>query len=113
MKIRSFSYRDSGWPTEPGWALIDCRSLPNPHNDQILRKLDGRDLKVRKFLVANASPRLFDLMATATHAMDVGLNVAFGCFGGRHRSVCLAEMLAEEASRRGLDYTVEHTALEG
>ena len=84
--------------------VFDARVLPNPHWDPQLRPLSGRDDLVRAFL--ETQPDVRSYVAQIEHFLDSWLprlrsdtrsyvTVAFGCTGGRHRSVYLAETLAE------------------
>lgn len=113
MKITSFSYRYGGPPNDPNLEVIDCRDLINPHSEYKLRPLDGRFDAVRDFILKHDAKKVTAKIGTAISALGQGKNVAFGCFGGRHRSVCLAEMTAEDAASKGLAHEVTHLALEG
>lgn len=90
----------------PGDAdfVFDVRSLPNPYWDHSLRDLDGRDAAVAAYLDGHASVQamIADIGAFLdpripefTRANRGYLTVAIGCTGGRHRSVYVAERLAD------------------
>lgn len=113
MNIISFSFRNHGRPKSGNYHVIDCRTLRNPHGEPALRALDGRDPRVRKFMTAHDGTNISRILLDASRAAKDGKNIAFGCFGGRHRSVCLAEMLAEWSATNNIEFTVQHTALEG
>jgi UPF0042 nucleotide-binding protein len=101
VTVMSFSYR-KGIPVEAD-MVFDCRFLRNPHWDTHLRPLTGFDAPVCDYITQD--PRfsefwqhlsgLFDLLLPAFR--DEGkshLTLAFGCTGGRHRSVAVAQMVA-------------------
>lgn len=84
--------------------VFDVRCLPNPHYDPQLRPLTGRDTPVIEFL--NRTPQvqqmLHDIQTFVANWLPSYvadnrnyLTVAIGCTGGQHRSVYLAEKLAE------------------
>lgn len=108
--IQSFGYKHTGAAPEK-YAEIDCRSLPNPHNVLDLRPLDGRSPAVQNFL-AKFPFQLKAIMSTAILAVQNGRNVAFGCHGGRHRSVACAEILAHALQDQGIKVKLRHTSLE-
>jgi len=117
LAIESFAYRD-GLPLDADW-VIDARAIPNPHYDERLRPLTGRDPEVAAFLAAQeAAQRLCADVRTLLErwlpelARDRSVvTVAIGCTGGRHRSVYLAERLAGELRSR-YRVLVRHRALE-
>lgn len=112
MKIMSFSYRLLVPSPRPDRLILDCRDLPNPHRDGRLRELDGRDPKVRAWLVRQAPDAIDALHRQGFNwLLEGNVEVAFGCYGGRHRSVVLTEMLAESCREQAWQVTVEHTAL--
>lgn len=102
--VRSFSYRH-GLPTPADGFVFDCRGLPNPHDDESLRTLTGRDGPVRDFMAAHGEEVRTFLIAVrqlVQQAIRTGertgrerITVSFGCVGGRHRSVYCAEAFAE------------------
>jgi UPF0042 nucleotide-binding protein len=82
--------------------VFDVRFLPNPHFVEGLRPLDGRNARVREFILAHADSRellrrLEDFLGFVLPASQregkAYLTVAVGCTGGRHRSVALVEEL--------------------
>ena len=112
--IKSFSYRD-GIPADGeggghgGGYVFDCRALPNPHHVEALRDLTGRDHSVADYIERQAAAQEFWTNASGlvdAHVegwLDRGfasLTVAFGCTGGRHRSVYFAEKLAAHLGSR-------------
>jgi P-loop ATPase protein family len=97
----AFGYK-RGIPEGAAW-VVDVRLLDNPYWVDELRPLDGRDPRVREFVLAQpAAKDLLDnlertLKDALPHYRDRGrsqLVVAFGCTGGRHRSVAMAKEMA-------------------
>ncbi|HWO89834.1 MAG TPA: RNase adapter RapZ [Gemmatimonadales bacterium] len=110
--VRSFSYRD-GYPADTeghgGGFVFDCRALPNPHHVPELRDLTGEDQPVADWLERSAEVQEFWANASAIVDAHVerfleraftSLTVAFGCTGGRHRSVFMAAKLAAHLRSR-------------
>lgn len=103
VRCMAFGFKN-GIPEGAGW-VIDVRFLDNPYWDPELRPLNGLSARVRDHvLVQPAARELLDGIEPVLRALipkyrDQGRNeltVAFGCTGGRHRSV----VLAKEMSRR-------------
>ena len=97
----AFGYK-KGIPDGAAW-VVDVRLLDNPYWVDDLRPLDGRDPRVREFVVSQTAAReLLDnlertLRAALPHYRERGrsqLVIAFGCTGGRHRSVAMAREMA-------------------
>ncbi len=117
LLFESFGY-SHGIPLDADW-VVDARMLPNPHYEEALRPLTGLDAPVAAFLDAQEPVQRFrdDIRAfLARWLPDVErdnrsyLTVAVGCTGGRHRSVYLAERLAE-AFRGRWNVLVRHRGL--
>ncbi|HYM67589.1 MAG TPA: RNase adapter RapZ [Patescibacteria group bacterium] len=110
----SFGYKN-GIPDSASW-VIDARLLDNPYWVEELRPLDGRDERVRDFVVKQpaAQELLGNLERTLADAIPhyrahgrSQLVVAFGCTGGRHRSVAMAiELAARLRDMEGVDVEV-------
>ncbi len=101
----------------PGDAdlLFDVRFLPNPHYESHLRPLTGLDSPVRDYVDASEGidefyDRLVSLLDYLLPQYEregkAHLTIGIGCTGGRHRSVVVAERLAEQYSARD-SYLVE------
>jgi RNase adapter protein RapZ len=97
--------------------VFDVRFLPNPHFVEALRPLDGRDARVRGFILEHEESRellrrLEDFLGFVLPAYQregkAYLTVAVGCTGGRHRSVALVEELKGFLDRFGLAGGVIH-----
>ncbi len=116
--ITSFGYKH-GLPLDVD-LVLDCRFLPNPYWVEALRHRTGLDADVRDYVLDQLTTqdflaRLEDLLELLLPAYEAEgksyLTLAFGCTGGRHRSVAIAEELARRLRRRGLAPTVQHRDL--
>jgi UPF0042 nucleotide-binding protein len=101
--------------------VFDCRFLPNPHWVPELRGLTGLDAPVRDFVLGNDETKellgclddLFGLLLPAyVREGKSYLSIAIGCTGGRHRSVVLAEELADRIRQQGYAPVVHHRDIE-
>lgn len=119
LVVESFGYK-AGVPLDAD-LVIDARCLPNPFYEAALRPLTGRDAPVRDFL--DAEPSAGRLLADTGAFLERWLpeyardgrgyfTVAIGCTGGQHRSVYLAEKLAERF-RATLNVIVRHREIPG
>jgi aminoglycoside/choline kinase family phosphotransferase len=125
VHIFSFSFHHS-MPTDEsgngGGFVFDARSLPNPGREEKFRALTGRDAAVIDYLNSQASVHEFLSHATSLVDSSVAtyrqrgfssLMVSFGCTGGQHRSVYLAEQLAKHLrGTEGVEVVLQHTQLE-
>ncbi len=119
VSVQSFSYKRG---IARGLDLVfDARFLRNPHWDPALRPLDGRRAEVAAYVAAD--PRFdefFDRVNGLVQFLlpaygDEGkshLSIGFGCTGGRHRSVALAEKLAKTLAQAGWQVSIRHRELE-
>jgi UPF0042 nucleotide-binding protein len=107
LLFESFAYK-RGIPADSDF-VFDARCLPNPHWDPRLRPFSGQDAPVREYLDGQQSVVQYladirgflDAWLPRFESEDKGyLTVAIGCTGGRHRSVYLAERLAEHYRAR-------------
>ncbi len=119
ISVQSFSYK-RGLPRGID-MVFDCRFLANPYWNPDLRALDGRDAAVQQHVSGDARytpffDRVSGLMKLLLPAyVEEGkshLSVAFGCTGGQHRSVTVAEALAADLTRDGLQVSIRHRELE-
>ena len=117
LLIESFAFRD-GLPLDADW-VADVRMLPNPHYVDALRPLTGLDAPVAEFLgreeavqrmIADLRGLLERWLPDILRENRSTLTVAIGCTGGRHRSVYVAERLAE-ALRAQAQVLVRHRGL--
>jgi UPF0042 nucleotide-binding protein len=100
--------------------VFDLRFLPNPHWEESLRDLTGEDDPVRDYLAAEPAweetigrveALLIDWIPRYWAAGKSYVTVAFGCTGGRHRSVAAAVEMAERLRRSGFAPNVRHRDL--
>jgi UPF0042 nucleotide-binding protein len=117
--ISSFGYK-FGPQSDADW-VIDSRMLRNPFWERELRPLTGLDAAVRNFVLeqpeAERLLRWLEEMLTWSVPLysergRPSLHVAVGCTGGRHRSVVIAEALAERVQGNGMVVTVTHRDVE-
>ena len=125
VRIFSFSFHqgppkdDSG---NGGGFVFDARSLPNPGREERFKNLTGKDPAVIDYLIQQQQVHQFlgsvislvDASVTSYQSRGFkNLMVSFGCTGGQHRSVYLAEQLARHLlGRNGVDIAVKHLGLE-
>ena len=101
--LMSFGFKH-GVPSEAD-MVFDVRFLPNPYFDANLKAFSGRDMKVKAYLrgkpetcefVSRAADFLQYLFPNFIEERKSQVTIAVGCTGGRHRSVFVAEELAEK-----------------
>ena len=116
--VVSFGYK-YGLPVDAD-LVVDVRFLPNPHWIPELRDLTGRDPEVRDYVLGQEGAEEFlDRYTELLEIIGAGyareskryLTLAVGCTGGKHRSVALAEQLAERLTGLGIRTTVTHRDL--
>jgi UPF0042 nucleotide-binding protein len=119
ISLVSFGYRH-GIPADAD-LVFDVRFLPNPHFVPRLRRFSGRNPKVvryiRSFPQTGEFLRRIDGLLTylIPHYIREGksyLTIAFGCTGGHHRSVMLAEAVRRTLAKRGYTAKVVHRDLD-
>jgi len=124
LRIYSFSYKD-GIPQDPegnnGGFVFDLRCLPNPGRDPLYMSYTGMDPIVRNFLDKNPEvneyyKHCFEIINQAvTNYLSrnfTELYVAFGCTGGRHRSVYMAERLYRDfMNKKDITCILKHVSL--
>ena len=119
VNISSFGFK-YGIPTESD-VMFDVRFLPNPFYVPSLKKLTGNNKKVKEYIFKS---RLAGEFVDSVHSllismiqgyMDEGkyhLNIAFGCTGGHHRSVAIANAVAKEFEKDGMRVRIYHRDLD-
>jgi len=126
VRIFSFSFHGGGVPKDEtghgGGFVFDARGLPNPGREERFKALTGKDAPVIEYLEQQKSvPRFLDHAASLVDASVSdyqrrgfkNLMVSFGCTGGQHRSVYLAEQLAKYLrGKNGVEVIVRHLELE-
>jgi aminoglycoside/choline kinase family phosphotransferase len=125
VRLFSFSFHRE-LPTDEtgngGGFIFDARALPNPGREDKFKPLTGKDARVIEYLNQQESVHQFiehaqslvDSSVTAYQRRGFkNLMVSFGCTGGQHRSVYMAEQLARHLrARDGVDVVLRHIELE-
>ncbi|RAU24009.1 RNase adapter RapZ [Paramagnetospirillum kuznetsovii] len=117
--VTSFAYRN-GLPREAD-LVLDARFLANPHYVAELKPLTGKDQAVADYVAAD--PAFANFMDSVTHLLEPllprfaaegksYLTIAFGCTGGRHRSVAIAERIAGWLREHGSRVELRHRELD-
>jgi aminoglycoside/choline kinase family phosphotransferase len=125
VRIFSFSFHRGGPPQDNtghgGGFVFDARSLPNPGREARFKPLTGNDPPVIEYLAQQEPVRqyLANMLSLVDGSVDNylgrgfrNLMVAVGCTGGQHRSVYLANHLAEHLRSKGIDVALRHLELE-
>jgi UPF0042 nucleotide-binding protein len=119
VSVVSFGYR-YGVPTDAD-LVFDVRFLPNPHFVPGLREFTGKDAKVRRYIRSFSQTgeflRRIESLLTylIPHYIREGksyLTIAFGCTGGRHRSVMMSESVKKHLGQQGMTAKVVHRDIE-
>lgn len=119
VSVQSFSYK-RGLPRSVD-MIFDCRFLTNPYWVPELRLLDGTDASVKEHVFAD--PRF---EAFADKVLDLNLlllpayreegksylSIAFGCTGGQHRSVVVAQNHSLQLAKAGWQVSIRHRELD-
>jgi len=124
VRVTSFSFH-RGLPIDDtgngGGFIFDGRSLPNPGREERFKPLTGKDSAVIEYLEQQESVRQFLANVIALVDSSIAnyqsrgfknLMVSFGCTGGQHRSVYLAEQLARHLREASIDVRLQHRELE-
>ncbi|MBQ2270456.1 MAG: RNase adapter RapZ [Firmicutes bacterium] len=118
ITVESFGYKH-GMPPEADW-VFDMRFIPNPYYLSSMRKLTGNSKKVQDYVMKFPESQAF---VTQVHAMineliphyiregKYHLVLAFGCTGGQHRSVTMANKFAEIFKEEGKRVVLIHRNL--
>lgn len=125
VRIVSFSFH-RGLPKDEsgngGGFIFDGRSLPNPGREERFKSLTGRDAPVIDYL--NQQESVHQFLASVMSLVEASVSnyqrrgfknlmVSFGCTGGQHRSVYLAEQVAKRLrGRNGVEVVVQHREIE-
>jgi len=124
VRIWSFSFH-RGLPKDEtgngGGFIFDGRSLPNPGRQEQFKALTGKDAPVIDYL--NQQESVHQFLASVMSLVDASVSnyqqrgfknlmVSFGCTGGQHRSVYLAEQLAKHLRGLNVEVIVRHRELD-
>jgi RNase adaptor protein for sRNA GlmZ degradation len=121
VNIKSFSFK-KGYPHDTsgngGGFIFDCRALPNPGRYEQYKALNGLDKEVIEFLESKEEVKFFfenvcSLIEQSCREYQKrgfsNLSVYFGCTGGQHRSVFLAQKLANHLeNKENIKVIVQH-----
>jgi aminoglycoside/choline kinase family phosphotransferase len=125
VRVFSFSFHRTPPKDESGNGggfVFDGRSLPNPGREERFKPCTGKDAAVIEYL--NQQESVHQFLTSVTSLVDASVSnyqqrgfknlmVSFGCTGGQHRSVYLAEQLARHLRRNnGVEVVVRHLELE-
>jgi len=119
VMVQSFSYK-RGLPRGADMVL-DTRFLRNPHWEASLRSQNGTSLAVQDYVAADVrfdsffarvSGLVEELLPAYKEEGKTHFAIAFGCTGGRHRSVTLTERLAKALAETGWQVSIRHRELE-
>lgn len=119
VSVHSFSYK-RGVPRGID-MIFDCRFLKNPYWEETLRRFDGRDAEVANFVATDARfAEFFEKIQALVEMLlpayiDEGkahFSIGFGCTGGQHRSVAVAEKLVNALARSEWRVSIRHREME-
>lgn len=119
VNLISFGFR-YGTPEELE-LLFDVRFLPNPYFEDRLRARSGSEQEVSEYVLGNARGQAFFARLAGWFEFLLPLydaegkayvTIGLGCTGGRHRSVAVAEALAESLRKSGREVNVDHRDVE-
>lgn len=115
ITLMSFGYR-FGIPTDAD-LVFDVRFLPNPHFIKHLKHHSGQNSAVSRYVLKqkitqsflkHLRPLLKLLLKNYRKEGKSYITIAFGCTGGRHRSVVLAELMAKDLKQEGYPVRIDH-----
>ena len=118
IKFMSFGYKHR-IPQEADW-VIDVRFIPNPYYIPSLKKLTGNNKKIQQYVLKHDITQAFiettvesikKLIPYYIKEGKYSLTIAFGCTGGQHRSVTLANELYRVFNEEGFRVSLEHKEL--
>jgi len=119
ITLHSFSYKRG---TPRGIDMIyDCRFLNNPYWEKSLRSMNGTDKEVAEYVKSDIRfDEFFERLSGMCEFLlpayiDEGkahFSLGFGCTGGQHRSVCIAEALGKSLADSGWHVSIRHRELE-
>lgn len=109
INIMSFGYKH-GVPE--GYEIVDCRSIKNPFGLKKFEGLTWMDPELQDYVIGD--PMTGEKLWSANDLVgdSVNFNLAFGCFGGIHRSVILAELCASNLRAKAREVRITHRDLE-
>jgi UPF0042 nucleotide-binding protein len=121
LKVHVMSFGFKYGPPSEADMVFDLRFLPNPYFVKELREQTGKDSLVKDYVLAAEPGRefltrlnefLLYLLPLYVKEGRYRLTLAFGCTGGRHRSVAVAESIFDTLSKAGYNLSLEHRHIE-
>ena len=118
LNLFSFGFKH-GIPLEADMVL-DVRFIPNPYYVPSLKKLTGNSKKIQDYVlkfpetqsfIETVEKMLKEMIPCYIREGKYHLNLAFGCTGGQHRSVTMANVFAEKFKEQGIRITIDHRDL--
>lgn len=118
LNLFSFGFKH-GIPLEADMVL-DVRFIPNPYYVPSLKKLTGNSKKIQDYVlkfpetqsfIVTVEKMLKEMIPCYIREGKYHLNLAFGCTGGQHRSVTMANVFAEKFKEQGIRITIDHRDL--
>lgn len=118
LAITSFGFK-RGLPPDAD-IVFDVRFVPNPFWIESMKKLSGKDQAVIDYIMSFDQTHLFlnqfthtlhDLLPYYRNEGKKRLNIAIGCTGGQHRSVCIADELAKKMAKNQVEISIQHRDL--
>lgn len=118
INIFSFGFKH-GIPLEAD-MVFDMRFIPNPYYVPSLKKLTGNSKKIQDYVlkfpesrsfIENVDKMINEMIPCYIREGKFHLNLAFGCTGGQHRSVTMANVFVKKFKEQGLRITIEHRDL--
>jgi UPF0042 nucleotide-binding protein len=115
LSLLSFGYK-YGIPYDADF-ILDCRFIPNPHWIPALQPLSGKEKAVSDAVLSHpATEEFIANFLSLFNGVTSGflregkryVTVAFGCTGGRHRSVAVAQEVARRCKENGIDVHLQH-----
>lgn len=115
INIMSFGFKN-GIPITAD-MVFDMRFIPNPYYVQGLKKATGNNKKVRQYVMKHIESQMFvknlsklinDIIPCYAREGKYNLNLAFGCTGGQHRSVAMANEFYDLFTKQGRQVTLDH-----
>ncbi|MDR0817441.1 MAG: RNase adapter RapZ [Clostridiales Family XIII bacterium] len=116
--VESFGYK-YGIPPDADF-VFDVRFIPNPFYIESLKKLTGRSKKVRDYVMRTEGAKTFleEVLTMMTSLKPAFIregkstvNISFGCTGGQHRSVTMANIVEARLKEQGEEVTLKHRDL--
>lgn len=115
INVMSFGFKH-GIPLTAD-MVFDMRFIPNPYYVTSLKRFSGNNQRVRKYVMKHLVAKMFvknlnklinDIIPNYMKEGKFNLNIAFGCTGGRHRSVAMANEMSELFTKQGRQVTLTH-----